>query len=86
MSAEQTQDRIAALRAQIDAADAAIAEAVAHRRSLSERIQELRRVAGGPAREASREDAVVSSYAERLGHGGAEVGRAVLDACLPPRS
>ena len=77
---------IAALRARIDAADAGIAEAVAHRRELSARIQELRRTAGGPPREPSREDVVVSAYAERLGHGGADVGRAVLRACLPPES
>ncbi len=76
---------ISALRAQIDAADAAIAEAIAHRRSLSARIQEVRRTAGGPPREPSREDVVVSTYAERLGHGGDAVGRAVLDACLAPQ-
>jgi len=77
-------DEIAVLRQQIDAADAAIAEAVAHRRSLSARIQEVRRTAGGPPREPAREDVVVAAYAERLGHGGAAVGRADLDACLPP--
>ncbi|MFN8156308.1 MAG: chorismate mutase [Candidatus Nanopelagicales bacterium] len=77
--------QIAALRQQIDAADAAIAEAIAHRRSLSARIQEVRRTAGGPPREPSREEVVVAAYAERLGHGGADVGRAVLHACLPPQ-
>jgi chorismate mutase len=76
---------ISALRAQIDAADAAIAEAVAHRRSLSVRIQEVRRTAGGPPREPAREDVVVSAYAARLGHGGEAVGRAVLHACIPPQ-
>jgi len=76
-------DEISALRVQIDAADAAIAEAIAHRRSLSARIQEVRRTAGGPPREPSREEVVVAAYAERLGHGGADIGRAVLHACLP---
>lgn len=77
--------QIAALRQQIDAADAAIAEAIAHRRALSARIQEVRRTAGGPPREPSREDLVVAAYADRLGHGGEAVGRAVLHACLPPQ-
>ncbi|HET7900645.1 MAG TPA: chorismate mutase [Candidatus Nanopelagicales bacterium] len=83
---QDPEGEIAALRGQIDEADAAIVAAIEQRRSLSARIQEVRRTAGGPQREPSREDVVVAAYADRLGHGGEDVGRAVLRACLPPGS
>ena len=76
--------QIAALHASIDDVDEEIAAAVARRRELSARIQRVRRGSGGPPREPSRESVVVDRYADRLGHGGADVGRAVLRACLPP--
>ncbi len=75
---------ISAERATIDALDAELMRLIAQRTAVSRRIQKLRRDAGGPVVEHSREGVVVARWVEGLGRPGASVALALLELSRGP--
>ena len=68
-------------RVALDAIDAAIRDLVAQRRLVSHEVQRLRRAAGGPRIEHSRENEILNRYSEALGRPGVSLALAVLELC-----
>ena len=71
-------ERIAELRGQIDACDAAIIELVQRRLAVSQEIGELRRASGGTRLSLSREQQVLARFQAALGRDGAAIGMMLL--------
>lgn len=71
-------ERIAELRAAIDACDAEIIEVVQRRLAVSQQIGALRAASGGTRLNLSREQQVLSRYRAALGPEGAALGMLLL--------
>ena len=71
-------ERIAELRGQIDACDAAIIELVQRRLAVSQEIGELRRASGGTRLSLSREQQVLARFQAALGRDGSALGMMLL--------
>jgi len=71
-------DRIAALRGQIDACDTEIIALVQRRLAVSQEIGELRRTAGGTRLSLAREQRVIARFQDALGPEGAALGMVLL--------
>ena len=71
-------ERIAELRAAIDACDAEIIEVVQRRLAVSQQIGGLRAASGGTRLNLSREQQVLSRYRAALGPEGAALGMLLL--------
>ena len=72
---------IASGRAQLDAIDEQIRELVRARQRVSKQVQQLRRAAGGPRIEHSRENEILNRYSSALGRPGVALAMAVLELC-----
>jgi chorismate mutase len=72
---------VASGRARLDAIDEQIRELVQTRRRVSQQVQQLRRAAGGPRIEHSRENEILNRYSEALGRPGVSLALAVLELC-----
>ena len=72
---------VAAGRAQLDAIDEQIRSLVLQRRQVSQQVQQLRRAAGGPRIEHSRENEILARYSAALGRPGVSLALAVLELC-----
>ena len=72
---------VAAGRAQLDAIDEQIRSLVLARRQVSQQVQQLRRAAGGPRIEHSRENEILARYSAALGRPGVSLALAVLELC-----
>ena len=72
---------VATGRAQLDAIDEQIRQLVLARRQVSQQVQQLRRAAGGPRIEHSRENEILSRYSAALGKPGVTLALAVLELC-----
>jgi chorismate mutase len=72
---------VATGRARLDAIDDQIRELVLARRQVSQQVQQLRRAAGGPRIEHSRENEILSRYSAALGRPGVALALAVLEFC-----
>ena len=72
---------VASGRARLDAIDEQIRELVQNRRRISQQVQQLRRAAGGPRIEHSRENEILNRYSEALGRPGVSLALAVLELC-----
>ena len=72
---------VAAGRAQLDAIDEQIRRLVLTRREVSQQVQQLRRAAGGPRIEHSRENEILARYSAALGKPGVSLALAVLELC-----
>lgn len=72
---------VASGRARLDAIDEQIRELVQARRRISQQVQQLRRSAGGPRIEHSRENEILNRYSESLGRPGVSLALAVLELC-----
>lgn len=81
-----TVDTIEDGRAAIDEIDAALRSLIATRRTVSERIQALRKADGGPRISHARENQVIGAYADELGASGVEIAKALLTLCRGPVS
>jgi chorismate mutase len=68
-------------RERLDAIDAAIRDLVRTRHAVSQQVQKLRREAGGPRIEHSRENQIVNAYGDALGRPGVALAMAVLEIC-----
>lgn len=68
-------------RTRLDAIDAGIRELVRARREVSQQVQRLRREAGGPRIEHSRENQILNAYGDELGRAGVGLAMAVLEIC-----
>lgn len=68
-------------RALIDDIDAQIRALVARRRAVSHEVQSLRRSAGGPRIEHSRENEILSRYGDALGRPGVAMAMSILEIC-----
>jgi len=68
-------------RARLDAIDAELRELVRARREISQQVQRLRRDAGGPRIEHSRENQILNAYGDELGRAGVGLALAVLEIC-----
>lgn len=68
-------------RARLDAIDAELRDLVRARREISQHVQRLRRDAGGPRIEHSRENQILNSYGDELGRAGVGLALAVLEIC-----
>jgi chorismate mutase len=68
-------------RARLDAMDAEIRDLVRARRALSQQVQQLRRDAGGPRIEHSRENQILKTYGDELGRAGVGLALAMLEIC-----
>ena len=68
-------------RAQLDAIDAELRALVLARREISQQVQRLRREAGGPRIEHSRENQILNAYGDALGRAGVGLALAVLEIC-----
>jgi chorismate mutase len=77
---------VAAGRAQLDAIDEQIRALVIARRQVSHQVQQLRRAAGGPRIEHSRENEILARYSDALGRPGVSLALAVLELCRGQRS
>jgi chorismate mutase len=84
-AAEQTDEAIPVLRAQIDALDEAIVRLVAERAKLSQRIQAARMNAGGTRVELGRERVILDTYRTALGAHGPALADSVLQVCRGTR-
>ena len=71
-------ERIAELRAEIDACDAAIIELVQRRLAVSKEIGALRAASGGTRLSLSREQQVLARFGAALGPDGAALGMMLL--------
>jgi chorismate mutase len=74
-------ESVAAGRARLDDIDAQLRDLVRARRDISRHVQQLRREAGGPRIEHSRENQIVNTYADELGRPGVGLAMAVLEIC-----
>lgn len=72
---------VAAGRTQLDAIDEQIRDLLLARRDVSQQVQQLRRAAGGPRIEHSRENEILARYSAALGRPGVALGLAVLELC-----
>jgi len=72
---------VAAGRARLDAIDDQIRALLLARRGVSQQVQQLRRAAGGPRIEHSRENEILTRYSAALGRPGVSIGMAVLELC-----
>ena len=72
---------VASGRARLDAIDEQIRELVLTRRQVSQQVQQLRRAAGGPRIEHSRENEILARYSAALGRPGVALALAVLEIC-----
>lgn len=72
---------VATGRAQLDAIDEQIRALVLTRRQVSQQVQQLRRAAGGPRIEHSRENEILARYSAALGRPGVSLALAVLELC-----
>ena len=72
---------VATGRAQLDAIDEQIRSLVLTRRQVSQQVQQLRRAAGGPRIEHSRENEILTRYSAALGRPGVSLALAVLELC-----
>jgi chorismate mutase len=72
---------VAAGRVRLDAIDEQIRQLVLARRQVSQQVQQLRRAAGGPRIEHSRENEILASYSAALGRPGVSLALAVLELC-----
>jgi chorismate mutase len=70
--------RIAQLRTEIDACDAAIIETVQRRLEISQEIGRLRAAAGGTRLSLSREQQILATFRDALGPDGAALGMLLL--------
>lgn len=77
---------IASGRAQLDAIDEQIRELVRARQQVSKQVQQLRRAAGGPRIEHSRENEILARYSAALGRPGVALAMAVLELCRGQRT
>lgn len=68
-------------RTRIDDIDAQIRALVAQRRAVSHEVQALRRIAGGPRIEHSRENDILSRYGDALGRPGVAMAMSILEIC-----
>jgi len=68
-------------RARLDAIDAELRDLVRARREVSQQVQRLRRDAGGPRIEHSRENQILNAYGDELGRAGVGLALAVLEIC-----
>lgn len=68
-------------RTRLDAIDAEIRDLVRSRREISQQVQRLRREAGGPRIEHSRENQILNGYGDELGRAGVSLALAVLEIC-----
>ena len=68
-------------RARLDAIDAELRDLVRARREISQQVQRLRRDAGGPRIEHSRENQILNAYGDELGRAGVGLALAVLEIC-----
>ena len=68
-------------RAKLDAIDAQLRDLVRARRQISQQVQRLRREAGGPRIEHSRENQILNGYGDELGRAGVSLALAVLEIC-----
>jgi chorismate mutase len=73
-------------RAQLDAIDEQIRELVRARQQVSHQVQQLRRAAGGPRIEHSRENEILARYSDALGRPGVTLALAVLELCRGQRT
>jgi chorismate mutase len=71
-------EQIGALRAEIDACDAAIIELVRKRLAVSQQIGALRSASGGTRLNLSREQQVLDRFRTALGPDGAALGMMLL--------
>ena len=71
-------DRIAELRTEIDACDAAIIELVQRRLDISREIGQLRTAAGGTRLSLSREQQILGKFQAALGADGASLAMMLL--------
>ena len=71
-------ERIAALRGQIDQCDADIIALVQRRLAVSQEIGELRRATGGTRLSRAREKQVLARFSAALGRDGAALGMLLL--------
>lgn len=71
-------DRIAELRAAIDACDAEIIETVRRRLAVSQQIGTLRSASGGTRLNLAREQQVLARFRDALGPDGAALGMLLL--------
>ncbi|TKJ24514.1 chorismate mutase [Blastococcus sp. CCUG 61487] len=71
-------DRIAELRREIDACDAAIIELVQRRLAVSQEIGAIRKASGGTRLSLAREQQVLGRFQEALGPDGAALGMLLL--------
>ncbi|MBM7805901.1 chorismate mutase [Geodermatophilus bullaregiensis] len=71
-------ERIAELREEIDACDAALIALVQRRLAVSHEIGELRRASGGTRLSLSREQQVLARFQAALGPDGAALGMMLL--------
>lgn len=76
---------VASGRAQLDAIDEQIRDLVLTRRQVSHQVQLLRRAAGGPRIEHSRENEILARYSAALGRPGVTLALAVLELCRGQR-
>ena len=72
---------VASGREQLDAIDEQIRALVLQRRQVSQQVQQLRRAAGGPRIEHSRENEILARYSTALGKPGVSLALAVLELC-----
>jgi len=72
---------VASGREQLDAIDEQIRALVLQRRQVSQQVQQLRRAAGGPRIEHSRENEILARYSAALGRPGVSLALAVLELC-----
>jgi len=72
---------VATGREQLDAIDEQIRQLVLSRRQVSQQVQQLRRAAGGPRIEHSRENEILARYSAALGRPGVSLALAVLELC-----
>jgi chorismate mutase len=68
-------------RTRLDAIDAELRDLVRARHAISQQVQRLRREAGGPRIEHSRENQILNGYGDELGRAGVGLALAVLEIC-----
>jgi chorismate mutase len=78
---EDTVTDVASGRARLDAIDEQIRALLLARRGVSHQVQQLRRAAGGPRIEHSRENEILARYSTALGRPGVSIAMAVLELC-----
>jgi chorismate mutase len=82
----ETVPDVATGRAQLDAIDEQIRGLVLARQRVSQQVQQLRRAAGGPRIEHSRENEILNRYSAALGRPGVTLALAVLELCRGQRT